>query len=266
MTLRDLLWQGIHAVPVEFWARVTWLGDSGLLLPAAVLIGIWLLVSRRTWPTALLWFTLFGSASLLVLVSKLAFLGWGVGSARLNFTGISGHSMMASSIWPVALWLLCARAGHRWHVGMAVAGWVLAWTIGVSRLALYAHSASEVAAGLLLGTAVSAIFLATQRHYPHAHPRAPMVLVSLLMPLALFPPGHAAPTQGLLEQIAQHLARIDRPFTRADLHSTAGSGPASVSLSATSQGHSRGFGCQSAVKGAALPIMRSPFNLQTEHS
>lgn len=221
MSLRDALWQAIHAVPAQFWWSVTWLGDSGLLLPAAFFIGLWLLASRLTWPTAWLWFLMFGTASLLVLISKLAFLGWGVGSARLNFTGISGHSMLASSVWPVALWLLAGRGGHRLRVGMALAGWLLAWVVGISRLGIYAHSVSEVAIGLMLGTATSAVFLASQRRFPHAAPRAPLVFVTLLLPLALFPPGHAAPTHGLLERIAQRLAGIERPYTREDLHSAA---------------------------------------------
>ena len=92
--LRDAIWQAILSVPQSAWWDVTWFGDSGLLLPAAALIALWLASSRRTWPAAALWIVIFGAASTVVLVSKLAFLGWGVGSARFNFTGISGHTML----------------------------------------------------------------------------------------------------------------------------------------------------------------------------
>ena len=68
----------------------------------------------------------FGAASLVVLVSKLAFLGWGIGSARLNFTGFSGHTMLSAAVWPVALWLVASRATHRTRVALAVLGWALA--------------------------------------------------------------------------------------------------------------------------------------------
>jgi len=216
-SLRNAFWDVVHHIPEGFWWGFTWLGDSGLLLPAALLIAILLASSRRTWSTAALWVLLFGAASTLVLISKLAFLGWGVGSARLNFTGISGHTMLSASVWPVALWLMASRGSHRLRVRLAVVGWLLAAGIGVSRLAIYAHSWSEVTTGFLLGVATSASFLAVQRGMPHPQLRAPLVLVSLLLPLALQQPGNPAPTQGLLERVAMHLAGIERPFTREDL-------------------------------------------------
>ena len=215
--VRDAIWQAILSVPDSAWWGLTWFGDSGLLLPAALLIALWLASSRRTWSAAVLWILLFGAASSLVLVSKLAFLGWGVGSARLNFTGISGHTMLSASVWPVALWLLASRGTHELRVGLAVFGWLLAACIGVSRLAIYAHSASEVVAGYLLGLAASASFLALQRHAAHPRLRTSLVALSLLLPLLQMQPGHAAPTHGLIERMAMRLAGIDRPYTRDDL-------------------------------------------------
>ena len=40
--LRDLLWDVSSRCPQAFWHAVTWLGDSGLLLPAALWIAVWL--------------------------------------------------------------------------------------------------------------------------------------------------------------------------------------------------------------------------------
>src|SRR6478736_1693940 len=186
--VRDAAWQAILSVPQSLWWGLTWFGDSGLLLPLGLLIALWLASSRRTWPAAGLWILIFGAASMLVLASKLAFLGWGVGSARLNFTGISGHTMLSASVWPVVLWLLASRGTHELRVGLAVFGWVLAACIGVSRLAIYAHSGSEVAAGYALGVAVSASFLALQRRTAHPRLRASLVALSLLLPLAQLQP------------------------------------------------------------------------------
>lgn len=215
--VRDAIWQAILSIPESAWWALTWFGDSGLLLPVALLIAVWLASSRRTWPAAALWILIFGGASLLVLLSKLAFLGWGMGSARFNFTGISGHTMLSASVWPVALWLLASRGTHRLRVGLALFGWLLAACIGVSRLAIYAHSGSEVAAGYLLGVAASASFLAVQRRTAHPRLRASLVALSLLLPLLNLQPGHAAPTHGLIERMAMRLAGTDRPFTRDDL-------------------------------------------------
>ena len=200
------------------WHEFTWLGDSGLLLPAALLIALWLMVSRSTWSGAFLWCAAFGFGSGLVLVSKLAFLGWGVGSARLDFTGFSGHTMLSASVWPVVLWLMASRWGHGARVALASAGWLLALGIGLSRLAVQAHSISEVLAGYALGVAVSGIFLAVQHGRPHPQLRWPLVVLSLALPMAFQGPGTPAPTQDLLERIAQRLSGAERVFTRDDLH------------------------------------------------
>ncbi|MET0542863.1 MAG: phosphatase PAP2 family protein [Variovorax sp.] len=214
---RDLLWGVIEHIPFAFWHGLTWLGDSGLLLPAALSITFWLALSRRTWPVALQWIVLFGSASLVILVSKLAFMGWGVGIATLNFTGISGHTAISASVWPVVLWLMACRRSLRVQRAAMWAGWLLAAAIGVSRLALFAHSFSEVAAGYVLGVAVSATFLGLQRTNPRPHVRGMLVGVTLLLPLALLPPGRPAPTHDALEVIAMRLAGVDRVYTRGDL-------------------------------------------------
>ena len=215
--LRDALWQIIAAVPPAFWQALTWLGDSGLLLPAAVSITLWLALSRRTWPTAALWVLLFGLGSALILASKLAFMGWGVGSARFNFTGFSGHTAIAASVWPVALWLMAARRSHRVRVMAVGLGWALAAAIGASRLAVLAHSGAEVLAGYVLGVAVSGSFLLLQRGRPHSRIPAVLVVLSLLAPLLLLRPGTPAPTQSALELLAMRLAGTERVFTRDDL-------------------------------------------------
>ena len=224
-SMRDAFWSAIHSVPESFWRHFTWLGDSGLLMPAAQLIAVWLGSARHTWSAAWAWVLIFGGASSAVLASKLAFLGWGIGSASLNFTGISGHTMLSAAVWPVALWLVASRGTHRLRVALAIAGWLLAAGIGVSRLALFAHSWSEVVSGFLLGAGASAAFLAVQHRLPHPKLRAPMVVLSLLLPLLYQQPGNAAPTQGLLERAAVRLAGIERPFTRGDLLGREGKTP-----------------------------------------
>lgn len=217
MALRDLFWHVVEYVPYASWRSFTWLGDSGLMLPAALLIALWLALSRRTWPAAIFWVLLFGFGGFVILVSKLAFLGWGIGSARFNFTGFSGHTAISASVWPVALWLLSSRAPRWVRVAAVLCGWAMAAAIGSSRLALLAHSVSEVAAGFALGVAVSAAFLLLQHRWPHPRLWWPAVFASFLLPLLFQTPGAPAPTQTLLEQIAMQLAGIERPYTRDDL-------------------------------------------------
>lgn len=203
--------------PAEFWHSLTWFGDSGFLLPAALWISVWLGVRSATRPVAWLWMLLFGAGGALIAASKIAFLGWGIGSATLNFTGFSGHTALSASVWPVACWLTASRWDHRVRISAAVFGVVLAVCIGTSRLALYAHSKSEVAAGLALGLAISGCFLWQQHDRPHPRLNWTLVVLSLCSSMLFLRPGNAAPTQSALEVIAIRLAGIDQPFTREDL-------------------------------------------------
>lgn len=207
----------LDTVPANTWHAFTWLGDSALMLPLSLLLALGLLVSRDGRRAAFAWCLAFGAGGGLILLSKLAFMGWGIGSARWDFTGFSGHTAIGTSVWSVLLWLACARGSPRTRVLAVGAGWCLGATIGVSRLALHAHSVSEVVAGLLLGMAVSLCFLWLARR--RAPPRLPWVawLGGLLLPLLFLSPGRPAPTQGLLETMAIRLAGIERPFTRSDL-------------------------------------------------
>ena len=215
--MRDFFWYALDRVPYQFWGGFTWLGDSGLLLPTSILILPWLLIARRTWPTALLWVATFGAGSALILASKLAFMGWCIGSARFNFTGFSGHTAIAASVWPVVLWLLTARGSHRVRTVAVLFGFFLATLIGVSRLAVFAHSASEVATGLVLGVVVSATFLNIARRWPRPNVWWPLIVLSFMTPLLLQTPGEPAPTQSLLEVIAVKLSGNERACTRDDL-------------------------------------------------
>lgn len=224
--LRDVFWAVLGAVPASFWHVFTWFGDSGLLLPASLLIVVLLAWSRATRVTALQWCLVFGAGSVVIAGSKLAFLGWGIGSARLNFTGFSGHTAISTSVWPVLLWLaasqctvrrpdlLTAAAGLRLAL---VLGWAFGAAIGVSRLAVFAHSVSEVVLGFLLGMAVSAAFLMLARR--RALPRFPWQIgvLGLALPLFVLQPGNPAPTQDLLEVVAMRVAGTTQPFTREDL-------------------------------------------------
>lgn len=203
-----------------FWPYLTWFGDSGFLLPAALWIAVWLGVRSATRPVAWLWMLLFGVGSSLIAASKIAFLGWGIGSATLNFTGFSGHTALSASVWPVACWLTASNWERRFRLSAVWLGLLFAALIGVSRLALYAHSKSEVVAGFALGFVVSAGFLWQQHRLPQPRLNWTLVLISLSTPMLFLRPGGSgasAPTQSALEMIATRLAGIERPYTRADL-------------------------------------------------
>ena len=200
------------------WHFLTFFGDSMLLLPCAAIVFIILLLSPTSRKPTWQWMLLFGGVGAVVCVSKLAFMGWGIGSRHWDFTGFSGHSALSASIWPVLLWLLCGRFSSPVRRTAVIVGYLLAAVVGYSRLVIHAHSTSEVITGLALGFIVSSTFLMLQRGTQLPRLSYRKIAVTLALPLVLINSGTAAPTQGLLERIAVTIAPVEKPFVRADLH------------------------------------------------
>ena len=209
----------LHEAPTEHflsWHLLTLLGDSGLLLPCAALIAVWLGVSPRTRNGAIRWVVIFGLGSSIVFASKLAFLGWGIGNATLDFTGVSGHAMFAAAIYPLLLGAVFAGQAIAWQRAAVALGVALALLVAVSRVMVGAHSVSEVVAGMAVGGVVSAWAL-SRGHLPR-------VRVPVLLPLALaawlaVTPAHApeSQTHSWVTNLSLALSGRDRAYTRLDL-------------------------------------------------
>lgn len=199
------------------WRTLTYFGDSMLLIPTAVIIALvlpWKSDNRRTvW----YWLLAFGLAGLLVSISKIMFLGFGIGSARYNFTGFSGHSAMSATLWPVMMWLISGRWPTFCRALTIGIGYLIPLMVGLSRLVIHAHSVSEVLAGLMLGFTLSSAFLLSQRRTALKGFSVVQVAVAFLIPLLLMGHGRVATTQQFLERFSADLAGLEKPFTRADL-------------------------------------------------
>ncbi|HHT0257886.1 TPA: phosphatase PAP2 family protein [Raoultella planticola] len=203
------------------WQWVSFFGDSTVLLPSAAAVFMVLFLRRPFRQIAWQWGLLFGITGAIVSASKLAFMGWGIGIRELDFTGFSGHTALSTAFWPIFLWLLCARGSVALRRIAMVMGYLLAGLVGYSRLAIHAHSPSEVIAGLLLGACGSALFLLLQRNSSRvvdAQLTWGGVLSLIIIPVVLLNIGTKAPTQSLLGEIAVKLGPLEKPFTRADMH------------------------------------------------
>ncbi|HHT0465454.1 phosphatase PAP2 family protein [Raoultella planticola] len=203
------------------WQWVSFFGDSTVLLPSAAAVFMVLFLRRPSRQIAWQWGLLFGITGAIVSASKLAFMGWGIGIRELDFTGFSGHTALSTAFWPIFLWLLCARGSIALRRIAMVMGYLLAGLVGYSRLAIHAHSPSEVIAGLLLGAIGSALFLLLQRNSSRvvdAQLTWGGVLSLIIIPIVLLNTGAKAPTQSLLGEIAVKLGPLEKPFTRADMH------------------------------------------------
>lgn len=198
------------------WQFITRFGETSLLLPAAALLFAWLVHCGEI-ANARKWMLTFGAAAAVALISKLAFMGWGVGIPELNFTGFSGHSMMATAVLPVLFFRLVPTHRPRVALLAAAAGIALALAVGLSRLALQAHSPSEVLGGLALGLAASLAFIGwSSARDQHQASMLTSVLVAALL-VVVPASGLRAPTNHWLERIAVCLSGRDRPYQRSDL-------------------------------------------------
>ncbi|TJZ67152.1 phosphatase PAP2 family protein [Chitiniphilus eburneus] len=192
---------------MSFWIVVSWLGHTWLVLPLALMFVVGG-DARGAWR----WLAALTLAIGLTLVSKLAFLGWGIGLRALDFTGISGHAMYAAAVWPVAGALLASPTRRR--LGLTLGG-VLALLIGVSRLGLAVHSPSEVVAGWMVGAAAATWVL--RRPLPHtgtAWRWASILAVALASRWVAVPPSTLAQPHQMLVRLALAASGRTAPYDR----------------------------------------------------
>jgi fructose-specific phosphotransferase system IIC component len=123
--------------------------------------------------------------------------------------------MLASGGFPVLAAIFVAPAARRKAVAVAAA---VAGLVAVSRIAVGAHSVSEVVSGYLIGAVAGAI---ATRSLVHAGARglslAWLVPAFVWLLLTLSAPPVMA-THDWITEIALTLSGRDRPYVRADLY------------------------------------------------
>ena len=194
------------------WLTFTKLADSNFTMPLAALLAAWL-AGARAWKPCLIWCLLFGTGIVLVVATKIAYIGWGTGIAAIDFTGISGHAMRATAIAPVLIYLLLQKQTQRLqNIGLLI-GLGFGLAIGISRLAIHVHSVSEVVSGCVLGALVSLGFIRLVRHRAIVFDRKLLVIgVLALLPLLTLKP---APTDSWMEGVAMYLSGKERAALQA---------------------------------------------------
>lgn len=195
------------------WHKITFVGDSVVLLPAGLVILAWL-AAGRAWRMAFLWSLLFASGLLVVLATKIAFIGWGLGIESLDFTGVSGHAMRASAVFPVIAWLFLQRSSSRARIAGTLLGIAVGLLITVSRVVLHYHSLSEAVSGWMLGSLAAFTFIRVGQGLPR--PQVNRWLIALAM-MGLLPTSYAepAPTSQWMNAVALYLSGHDRPYVRS---------------------------------------------------
>lgn len=204
-----------------YW--ITRFGEIGIVVPLAAALTLWMLATTRAIRPVVQWLLPLGLAVGITTLSKVAFIGWGLGIAAMDFTGFSGHAMFSAAIYPVVAYVLAAQASQqpKARFWAPLAGYALALVIGWSRVHIQVHSVSEVVAGLALGASTSGWTiwrLSRTLDAPHPRPHR-WVLLALLGWLGVMP-VQAAPSRShdMVTQLALRLSGHDKPFRRADLH------------------------------------------------
>lgn len=186
-----------------------------VLGPAGVAIAIWLLVSRQ-WRLVLGWSLWYGGGMLLVVLSKLAFIGWGLGSAEFDFTGFSGHAMRAGAVFPVLMYVVLQRAPRSWRRAGVLFGVAYAVLVAISRVVVHAHSVSEAVSGCVLGLAMAFGFMWQARGAVNFAVSHALALASLALMVLITFKAEPMPTEDWLQKIALRLSGHERVFSRAD--------------------------------------------------
>lgn len=195
------------------WYLITSLGGAGLTLPLAFAIALWLAIGY-TWRMAAAWLLLLGAAIGVVTVTKLAFLGWGVGIRELDFTGVSGHAMLSTAVYPVALFLMLLPARPSIRLAGVLLGLAAGMAVGLSRVVLSAHSPSEAITGCLVGALAALLFVRWAWQAAPGRLSAFPVAASLLA-LTVLLHGVHVPTQRWVTHIALTVSGHEKPFIRA---------------------------------------------------
>lgn len=198
------------------WNLLTEIGNIVVTGALALIIAVWFLLEAR-WKLAWEWCLVFGGGMFVVLLTKFAFVGWGIGSETLDFTGLSGHAMRAMCGLPVLGFLLFYHAHSRLRQLALLAMLLLAGLISYSRLVVHAHSVSEVLSGAGFGLLLGAVFMRRVGLAQRFRFNQALVLVSLL---GLLLSHRAAPvaTQNMLIELTLKITHHPRPFTRLGWH------------------------------------------------
>ena len=213
-TLNNWLYNpgGFIPWPRDFWAVLTRLGEAQILLPALLFSVLWMMRTPASRRFALCWLGATGVAATLTTLTKVAFIGFEIGYAPLDYSGISGHAMFSSAVLPVLLYSAATPWARPWPRAAALLGWALALAIAVSRPKLGVHSVADVVLGFSLGSAASVATLRFGGRPDTAVPRwVPLALSAWLVVL----PGQAPPSQthSWVTRLALAVSGREQPYT-----------------------------------------------------
>lgn len=177
------------------WTVFTNIGDAAVTLPVAVVCAFWIALFNVR--LACRWLASLAAGVAIVGASKIVYAGWGISFPASHFRVISGHAMLSTSVWMVAITLQLKWWRLPPSIGI-VSGLAIGALTGISRLMDLSHTVPEVVSGWILGALVALYFLRTALSVDLERVRPTWSALSLLAVSALAY-GHQAPLQRLIE-------------------------------------------------------------------
>ncbi len=195
--------------PLLFLNLITEAGDSGVLLPLALVSAamLWLYhSSRAAW---LLLRSVLAACTLIALL-KLLLLAcgahWHIGQfGQTSLVSPSGHACLSAAVYGSLGSLVAAGRPVLARLAIGVLVFLLVGTIAVSRVALGVHSWAEVLVGLLVGLSAQLVFAYS---YFRAQPlRIDLKIFAMtISATVLLAFGVRIPAESLIRHLAKHMS------------------------------------------------------------
>lgn len=193
-------------------------GGISVMLPAALVIAVWLWTTRSHRSAALWGVTVLMTYSL-VVISKILFKGWGVAVESLGIYVLSGHAMNMCLMLPVGLSLLARQICFSWRWPAAGIGLMLGGLFAMYCVAPFIHPLPEALAGAVLGGVGACVFLAGLENLQAGRIPSAAVLAGLLF-IAISSNATSLNAERLLDRISVKMSGADRAFRQPDWRST----------------------------------------------
>ena len=155
--LADSLHSYLPSAALQVFALLTHLADTATVTGVCILVAVLLVLRRRRW-LALGWVVAVAGNGVLNTTLKQIFERVrpvhddGLVAAH-GFSFPSGHSSGSVVMFGMLAYVLCRLVPPRWHLPLVLGAVALAFSVGVSRVFLRVHFASDVLAGFASGTA-----------------------------------------------------------------------------------------------------------------
>lgn len=191
------------------WTSISRLGDAALTVPLAAVCSAWLATSMHGWRIAVSWLMLLGGGMLAVGLTKVLYAGCGIEIRTIHFRVISGHTMLAASVWPMAF-LLALHDG--WHVRAHIAllpGSALAAAVATARVFDHAHTVSEVTIGWIIGMLIM-VTLLRWKAAPVLLPWRRSPAAASMLAVSSIAYGYCSPIQAAIENYSPLLCTAFR--------------------------------------------------------